>query len=58
LNKQDISKVEGKCVKFGKGGGHIILTNKWLGKNVVVITKERWNEIQGILSTIGTSYKI
>jgi putative transposon-encoded protein len=45
MNKWNINKVEGKPTKFGTGA-HITLPKDWLEKDVVVVTKDTWEELQ------------
>ncbi len=45
MNKWDIKiKVEGKPTKFGTGC-HICLPSAWLKKDVVIVTKDMWDEL-------------
>jgi hypothetical protein len=44
MNRWNISKVEGKPTKFGTGA-HICLPLSWLKKDVVIVTKDTWQEL-------------
>jgi hypothetical protein len=53
----DIVKVAAYATPFGTGC-HVVLPRDWLSKRIISVTEEKWDEIQGVLNTIGTPHKI